>query len=289
MIQHAFTSAYTQRVGQQNQLAGTAWQGAKDVATLGMGIAGFSGALGDGIVAKASKYNLATKVGGIGGAIMLSTLQEKKDATQEREGQQQMLSQEDIQSQLGDNPINRPALKKLNTVFDTIMEAKQQELLNKKGNIETSMGEIDPKSELGQKILDSMKEKPQEDKKKDSLEEDEPIKKGYTRLYRGLSSEYDRNYDRKSVDNPPGYESWTDSFELAKKYGKNVYYTDIKTEDIKDSYIDEDKESETYGDRNFLYKNNKPVGLDNVSGNEFLMYVDHDLYENTKINKSKRR
>lgn len=152
MIQHAFTSAYTQRVGQQNQLTGTAWQGAKDVATLGLGIAGFSGALGDGMLAKASKYNLATKVGGIGGAIMLSTLQEKKDATQERE-QQQTLSQEDIQSQLGDNPINRPALKKLNTVFDTIMEAKEQEVLNKKGNIETSMGEIDPKSELGKRIV----------------------------------------------------------------------------------------------------------------------------------------
>lgn len=152
MIQHAFTSAYTQRVGQQNQLAGTAWKGAKDVATLAMGIASFSGGLGDGIVAKASKYNLATQVGGIGGAIMLSTLQEKKDATQER-AQQQTLSQEDIQSQLGDNPINRPALKTLNTVFDTIMQAKEQGILNKKGNIETSMGEIDPKSELGKRII----------------------------------------------------------------------------------------------------------------------------------------
>lgn len=152
MIQHAFTSAYTQRVGQQNQFASNIWQGAKDVATLGLGIAGFSGALGEGVLAKASKYNLATKVGGIGGAIMLSTLQEKKDATQERE-QQQMLSQEDIQSQLGDNPINRPALKKLNTVFDTIMKAKEQGMLNKKGNIETSMGEIDPKSELGKRII----------------------------------------------------------------------------------------------------------------------------------------
>lgn len=156
MIQHAFTSAYTQRVGQQNQLAGTAWQGAKDVATLGMGIAGFSGGLGEGVVAKASKYNLATKVGGIGGAIMLSTLQEKKDATQEREQQQSFTREEvgeTIKSQLGDNPINRPALKKLNTVFDTIMEAKEQGIINKKGMIESSLGDIDPNSELGKRIL----------------------------------------------------------------------------------------------------------------------------------------
>ena len=162
MIQHSFTGAYTSQIGAQNQGIGTITSGVKDAATLGLGIAGFAGALGSGVGAKAAKYNLAGRVGGIGGAIMLSTLQEKKGSAEAREQQKQMFSSEEvgetIKAQLGDNPINRPALKKLNTVFDTLVQAKQAGILTEEGKIQSEIGDIDPNSELGKQILSKMKE-----------------------------------------------------------------------------------------------------------------------------------
>lgn len=111
------------------------------------------------------------------------------------------------------------------------------------------------------------------------------LKEGYTRLYRGLENEYDSNYDKTKLDNSNGYESWTDNYELAKAYGDNVYYIDVPTDTIKNSIIDEDSMSETYGDRNLLYKNDKAVGIKGKSGNEYMLYTDHDNYENIKYNK----
>ena len=112
------------------------------------------------------------------------------------------------------------------------------------------------------------------------------LKEGYTRLYRGLEKEYDANYDKTKLDNSNGYESWTDNYELAKAYGDNVYYIDVPTSEIKNSIIDEDSQSETYGDRNLLYKNDKPVGIKGKSGNEYMLYTDHDNYSNLKYNKA---
>lgn len=161
MIQHAFTGAYTNRVSQQNQMIGNVTKGAKDVGITLAGGLGFSGALGEGAVAKGAEHALAGRVGGVGGNIMLATLQEKKESAKAREEQKQMFSSEEvgetIKAQLGTNPINRPALKQLNTVFDTIMKAREEGMINKKGNLETSMGDIDPNSELGKKILGGMK------------------------------------------------------------------------------------------------------------------------------------
>lgn len=154
MISNAFKSAYTNKVSAQNQGIDTITGGVKALGTLALGIAGFSGALGSGGLATASKYALANKVGGIGGAIMLSTMEEKRKSA---EDQQQMFSREEvsntIQSQLGDNPINRAAIKKLSTVFEKLTEAKQSGIMNKEGNIDSSFGEIDPNSELGKKII----------------------------------------------------------------------------------------------------------------------------------------
>lgn len=162
MIQHAFTGAYTSQVGAQNQGINTITGGIKDAATLAMGAAGFSGALGSGVVGKAAKYNLAGRVGGIGGAIMLSTLQEKKDSAAAKEEQKQFFSREEvgstIKSQLGDNPINRSALKKLNTVFDTLVQAKQAGVMTEEGKIQSEIGDIDPNSKLGQQIISKLKE-----------------------------------------------------------------------------------------------------------------------------------
>ena len=111
------------------------------------------------------------------------------------------------------------------------------------------------------------------------------VKEGYTRLYRGLESEYDANYDKRKLDNSNGYESWTDSYELAKAYGDNVYYIDVPTSEIKDSIIDEDSTSETYGDRNLIYVHDKPVGIKGKSGSEYMLYTDHDNYSSLKYNK----
>ena len=111
-----------------------------------------------------------------------------------------------------------------------------------------------------------------------SLEKLPKIKEGYTRLYRGLKEKYDANYDRSKLDSPNGYDTLTDNYELAKQYGDNVYYIDIPTNQISNSVIDENPNSETYGDRNLAYKDDKPAGLNGISGNEYLLYTDHDNF-----------
>lgn len=158
MIQHAFTGAYSGEVGTRNQSINAITGGIKDLATTALGIAGFTGALGTGAAASASKYALAGRIGGVGGAIMLATMQEKAMSAEKKEQTKQLFTSEQvgetIKAQLGDNPINRAALKQLNTVFDTLTNSA----LNKKGMLDTSMGEIDPNSELGKKILGGMSE-----------------------------------------------------------------------------------------------------------------------------------
>ena len=160
MIQHAFTSAYTNQVSAQNKGINTITTGVKDAATLVAGVLGFSGALGEGAAAKGAQHALAGRIGGVGGNIMLATLQQKKDSAQAKENTQKLFTGEEvsqtIQSQLGDNPINRAAVKKLSTVFETLVNAKEQEIINKKGQIESSIGDIDPNSELGKKIISNL-------------------------------------------------------------------------------------------------------------------------------------
>ena len=98
---------------------------------------------------------------------------------------------------------------------------------------------------------------------------------GYKRLYRGLTQEYDPKYDRAKLDNVNNYESWTDNYDLAKAYGDNVYYIDVPENSIAKDIIDENPKSMTYGDRNLLYENDKPVGIKNKSGKEYLLYTGH--------------
>ena len=111
------------------------------------------------------------------------------------------------------------------------------------------------------------------------------VKEGYTRLYRGLQNEYDPNYDRSILDSPNGYDTLTDNYDLAKEYGDNVYYIDVPTKSVANSVIDENPNSETYGDRNLLYKNDKPAGLRGVNGNEYLLYTDHDSFNSNDYHK----
>ena len=91
-------------------------------------------------------------------------------------------------------------------------------------------------------------------------------------LYRGLTQKYDPNYPIAKLDTS-GYESWTDNLDLARQYGDNVYSIQVPKSDIKTSYLDENPNSPTYGDRNPIYSIDKKAGLNGVSGNEYLLEV----------------
>ena len=153
MISSAFKSAYTQKESARNRGLGNISEGIKTAGTLGLGVAGFTGALGDGALAKASKFAMAGKVGGVGGAIMMATMQEKTDSAKAQKMFTEQEVQDTIASNLGDNPINNAAKKQLSTVFEKLTQAKESGIINTKGKIESSMGDIDPNSELGKKIL----------------------------------------------------------------------------------------------------------------------------------------
>ena len=118
MIQHAFSSAYTNQIAQQNQIVNTAWSGIKDAATLIAGGLGFSGALGEGVVAQGAKHALAGRVGGIGGNIMLASLEEKKK-TQKANAIKLEFLNKTIEGLKG-NPINYTAIAQLQTVAEKL-------------------------------------------------------------------------------------------------------------------------------------------------------------------------
>lgn len=158
MISSAFKSAYTQKESARNRGLGNISEGIKTAGTLALGVAGFTGALGEGALAKASQFAMAGKVGGVGGAIMMATMQEKADTAKAQKMFTEQEVQDTIASNLGDNPINNAAKKQLSTVFEKLTQAKESGIINKKGNIESSMGDVDPNSELGKKILGGMKD-----------------------------------------------------------------------------------------------------------------------------------
>lgn len=146
-ISNAFKGAYTNEVSQRNQTINTVTSGVKDLALLGLGIANV--ASGGALAGKMTQF-----VGrSLGGGAVMNLLNQKQASAQENQETKEMFSKEDVAGMLGDNPINRSAKKQLSTVFDKLAEFKQQGLINKKGQIESSLGEIDPKSELGKKIL----------------------------------------------------------------------------------------------------------------------------------------
>lgn len=170
MIQSAFKSAQQQELAAKTQTINTITTGVKDLATLALGITGFAGGFGSSAlgqsIAKGAEHALAGRVGGVGGNIMLATLQQKKESAQAKQENDNLFTAEEvgktIQTQLGDNPINRAAKKNLATVFETLANAKEEKIINKQGNIESSIGEIDPNSELGKKIIQNLDK---EDKK----------------------------------------------------------------------------------------------------------------------------
>ncbi len=168
MISNSFKGAYQNEVAQQNQGIQNVTGGVKSALVSALGIAGFSGVLGDGAFAQGAEHAFAGRVGGIGGNIMLAALKQKTDSIKENKNTERLFTgrevSETIKSQLGDNPINRPAVKTLRTVFETLANAQQEGTINKKGNIESSIGDIDPNSELGKKIVKELGKKGEDER-----------------------------------------------------------------------------------------------------------------------------
>ena len=96
MIQNAFKGAYTSQISAQNQGINTISSGVKDAATLVAGALGFGGALGEGALAKGAEHTLAGRVGGVGGNIMLATLQQKKDSAQAKENTNKLFTSQEV-------------------------------------------------------------------------------------------------------------------------------------------------------------------------------------------------
>lgn len=157
MISSAFRSASQNEASQRNKGISTITKGVSSAAVAVAGALGFAGGLGEGVLAKSSEHALANRIGGIGGNIMLATLDEKKQSAISNEEKGQLFTKESISSSLGDNPINRAAKKKLNTVFDTLVLAKEQGIV-KNNKIKSDIGDIDPNSELGKKVLASLQQ-----------------------------------------------------------------------------------------------------------------------------------
>lgn len=160
MISSAFKGAYQNEVSQQNQGISTITEGVKDTALLVAGTVGFTGGFGTSklgsTASKGTQHALAGRVGGVGGNIMLASLQEKKDSAIANEENKSLFTIDKATSALGDNPINNFAKKTLNTVFETLQTAKENGIINKKGNISSSIGDIDPSSELGKRIVSEL-------------------------------------------------------------------------------------------------------------------------------------
>jgi len=98
-------------------------------------------------------------------------------------------------------------------------------------------------------------------------------------LYRGLENKFNPSHDLTSTDAPRGYSTWTDNPKLAREYaGKNgfVYQIELLKSEEGETFIDDD------GERPLFY-NSKKAGLNGVSGNEYLVYNDHDDYSHDLV------
>lgn len=138
MISNAFKGAYTNAVAQQNQGIGNISQGVKDAATAVLGSLGFvPGAYGTSeggqLMSMASKHALAGRVGGIGGNLMLATLEEKK-----ADAELNQILANASESSLGEafDKVVKGAktaqeFEAATTVYEKITKMRQKELENK--------------------------------------------------------------------------------------------------------------------------------------------------------------
>ena len=141
MISSAFKSAYVNQVNQQNQGINTITGGIKDLGTAVTGILGFSGALGSGTLAKAAKFGLANKIGGVGGALMVATMDEK---TQPQESPLLSASDQEVQGafdKMAAGAKTTADFESLTTVWEQISKARkkkrEQDMLSQ---VESNLG-----------------------------------------------------------------------------------------------------------------------------------------------------
>ena len=103
---------------------------------------------------------------------------------------------------------------------------------------------------------------------------------GTIRLYRGLEQPLDENFDLTKTDAPVGYSTWTDNPKLAREYAGAegyVYQIDLPESELGTDMVDED------GERPLFLNTGKKVGLNGVSGDEYLVYQYHDSYSPSLI------
>lgn len=118
MISSAFKGAYQNQVNQQTQGINTITGGIKDAGTAVLGILGFSGALGNGVIAEAGKNALANRIGGVGGNIMLATLEEKKQTALQAKG---LGVEESVRQQMiADRKTEANGISKTDLAFDQV-------------------------------------------------------------------------------------------------------------------------------------------------------------------------
>ena len=148
-ISSAFKSAATQKVAQENQFVGNIGSAVTSAAGAAFAMGSEKGIMG-----------MAGRISGIGGNAMASTMKEKVDTAKIQAEKKTVFSGDEIKSTISTtlegNPINRSALKQLGTVFETLERAKENKTINEKGMLETSFGDVDPTSKLGQQILTKM-------------------------------------------------------------------------------------------------------------------------------------
>ena len=93
------------------------------------------------------------------------------------------------------------------------------------------------------------------------------VPEGYTRLYRGLEGEFNPKYVPQVSDNGYGYESWSDSYDLAREYAGpngNIYSVDVPNSRIADQIVTPD------GERMPVVMTDKKAGMRSFDGDRFI-------------------
>jgi hypothetical protein len=114
----------------------------------------------------------------------------------------------------------------------------------------------------------------------------EAPKQGSVRLYRGMTQKFDEGFNLTKTDAPTGYSTWTDNKRLAEQYaGRDgfVYEIDMPKKQQGKELINMD------GERVLFLDNEKMAGLNNISGKEYLIYNNHELYNPSLIKESKTK
>lgn len=130
MVSSTFRGTVTQREAARNQTVSTVSRGVQDASIAAIGVMAYSGALGAGTASQMAKHALANRVGGIGGNIMVSSIEEKRGtAIQAQEREALLFSPEEFErittKTLEGNRINASALKQMGTVFEVLKRAKE--------------------------------------------------------------------------------------------------------------------------------------------------------------------